>query len=90
MQQCSLFFIKVLKFEDYSTELQFLETNYADDVVSDALKAQLEIFKVSMNGCDIACFDDILDKMKELQEPQKSMINEVVMIFKLLQVLLQP
>lgn len=66
------------------------ETNYADDVVSDVLKAQLEIFNVSMNGCDITCFNDILDKMKELQEPQKSTINEVVMIFKLLQVLLRP
>ena len=82
--------IKVLKSEDYSTELQFLETNYADDVVSDALKAQLEIFKVSINGCNITCFDDILDEMKKLQEPQKSMINEVVTIFKLLLVLLEP
>ena len=77
-----VFFIKVLKSEDFSTELQFFETNYADHVVSDALKAQLAIFKVSMNGCDITCFDNILDKLKELKEPQKSMTNEVVTIFK--------
>ena len=70
--------IKVVKSEDYFTELQFLETNYADDVVSDALKAQLEIFEVSMNGCDITGFDDILDKMKEFQEPQKSNVSRRV------------
>ena len=59
------FFTKILKSEDCSTELQFLETNYADN----ALKAQLGVFKVSMNGCDnffITCFDDSLDKMKEI------------------------
>ena len=83
----SFIFIKVLKSEDYSMELQFIEMNYAYDVVSDTLKTQLKLFKVSMNGCDVTCFDNILDKMKELQEPQKSMINEVVTFFKLLLVL---
>ena len=44
------FLIKVLKSEDCSTELQIIETNYADDVVSGTLKAQLEIFKILMKG----------------------------------------
>ena len=78
------FLIKVLKSEDYSTELQFLETNYADDVVSGTLKAQLKTFKILMNGYDITCFDDILDKIKELQAPQRRMVNEIVTICKLL------
>ena len=43
-----------------------------------------------MNGCDIICFDDILLKMKEFQEPKKSIKTEVVTIFKLLLVFPQP
>ena len=35
-------------------------------IVSDALKAQVEILIF-----DIACFDDIQNKIKELQEPLK-------------------
>ena len=38
-------FFEVVISEDCSTELKFLETNYADDLVSGRLKAQLEIFK---------------------------------------------
>ena len=78
------FLIKVLKSEDYSTKLQFLETNYANDVVSGTLKAQLEIFKILMKDYDITCFNDILDKIKELQAPQRRMVNEIVTICKLL------
>lgn len=35
-------------------------------IVSDALKAQVEILSF-----DITCFDDILNQIKELQEPRK-------------------
>ena len=31
-----------------------------------------------ISGCDITCFDDILEKMKELQEPQK--ISKLVLV----------
>ena len=34
--------------------------------------------KVLINGCD-TCFDDILDKMNELQEHQKIMICKLLM-----------
>ena len=41
--------------------------------------------KVLINGYDITYyFDDTLHKMKELQEAQRSIINESVMICKLL------
>ena len=64
-----------VKSEDYSAEVRFLQLERiisADDVVSDALKAQLEIFSfdvicLSLRS-DIPCFNDNLDKMKELQE----------------------
>ena len=35
--------------------------------------------KVLINGCD-TCFDDILDKMNELQEHQKIMICKLLMV----------
>ena len=33
-----------------------------------------------MRGCDITCFDDILDIIKELQKPQKIMICKLVLV----------
>ena len=35
--------------------------------------------KVLINGCD-TCFDNILDKMKELQELQKIMICDLLLV----------
>jgi hypothetical protein len=40
------FLIKVLNDQDYSTESQFLEVNFSDDLDIGALKSQLEIFKL--------------------------------------------
>ena len=33
-----------------------------------------------MRGFDITCFDDILDKIKELQKPQKIMICQLLLV----------
>ena len=37
-------------------------------------------FKVMINGCDNTCFDNILDKMKEFQEPEKIIICKLLLM----------
>lgn len=49
-------FRKALNFQDNSTELQFLEGFYADDVNIGMFTALLELFKVLIKGGDFVCF----------------------------------
>ena len=70
-----------IKYEDYFRELWFLETNYIGwwcGLWRISLKPNWK-WKVLINGCD-TCFDDILDKMKELQELQKIMICDLLLV----------
>ena len=76
--------VNALNSQDYSTELQFIETNYSDDVNVKTLEVQLEIFKVLVKDEELNCCDDILVYIKKLPEPGKSMINEIITICKLL------
>ena len=64
---------------DYIRKLWFLETNYIGwwgGLWPILIKPNWK-FKVLINGCD-TCFDDTLDKMKELQELQKIMIYDLL------------
>lgn len=63
------FLINVLSDQDYSTGLQFIELHYSDDIDIQALKSQVEIFKLFLKDTDCVCFYDILVKIKELSEP---------------------
>ena len=48
------------------------------------MKSQVEIFKLFLKDTDCVCFYDILVKIKELSEPEKSMINHVITICNLI------
>ena len=47
------------------------------------LNAQMEIFKVLLKDGDCLYFDDIIIKIKELLTSERKMINEVIMVCKL-------
>ncbi|XP_028412554.1 uncharacterized protein LOC114535447 [Dendronephthya gigantea] len=74
------FLLKVLYDQDYSTELQFLEVNYNDDLDIGALKSQLEVFKLLMKDTDCVSFYDIIAKIRELVELEQNMINHIITI----------
>ena len=57
--------VKALNSQDNSTELQFMEISYADDVDVGMLTVQLEILKVLLKEGDFLCFDDVVVKIKE-------------------------
>ena len=57
--------VKTLKAQDNSTELQFLENVYGDDVDIVMLTGQMEILKVLLKDGDFLCFDKIILKIKE-------------------------
>ena len=76
--------VKALNSQDNSRELQFMEISYADDVDVGMLTAQLEILKVLLKEGDFLCFDDIVVKIKQLPNPERKMINEVISVCKLL------
>jgi len=78
------FLIKVLNDQDYSKELQFIELHYSDDLDVQVLKCQVEIFKLFLKDTDCVCFFDILVKIKELPEPEKSMISQIITIINLI------
>ena len=50
--------VKALNSQDNSTELQFMETFYGDDVDSEMLTTQMEILKVLLKDGDFLCFVD--------------------------------
>ena len=76
--------VKALNSQDDSTELQFMETVYGDDVDIEMLTSQMEILKVLLKDGDFLCFDDIIFKIKELLTPERKMINEVIAVCKLI------
>lgn len=55
-----------------------MEKLYNDDVNILVLTAQMEILQVLLKDGDYFCFDDILVKIKELPNPEREMIKEVI------------
>ena len=76
--------VKTLNSQDNSTELQFMEKVYSDDVDIEMLTTKMEILKVLLKDGDFLCLDDIIVKIKELLTPEQKMINEVIMVCKLI------
>ena len=52
--------VKTLNSQDNSTELQFMEKVYSDDVDIEMLTTKMEIFKVLLKDGDFLCLDDII------------------------------
>ena len=61
---------KALNSQDNSTELQFTEKFYGDDIDIKMLTAKMEILKVLLKDGNFLCFDDIIVKIKELLTPE--------------------
>ena len=61
---------KALNSQDNSTELQFMEKFYGDDIDIKMLTAKMEILKVLLKDGNFLCFDDIIVKIKELLTPE--------------------
>ena len=76
--------IKTLNSQDKSEELKFMEKVYNDDVNISMLIAQMEILQVLLKDGDYFCFDDIIVKIKELPNPEREMIKEVITLCKLI------
>ena len=76
--------VKTLNSQDNSTELQFMEKVYSDDVDIEMLTTKMEIFKVLLKDGDFLCLDDIIVKIKELLTPERKMINLVITVCKLI------
>ena len=78
--------IKTLNSQDKSEELKFMEKLYNNDVNISVLTAQMEILQVLLKDGDYFCFDDIIIvvKIKELPNPGREMIKEVITLCKLI------
>ena len=76
--------INTLNSQDKSEELKFLDEMYNDDVNISLLTAQMEILQVLLKDGDYFCFDDIIVKIKELPNPEREMIKEVITLCKLI------
>ena len=61
-----------------------MEKLYNDDVNISVLPAQMEILQVLLKDGDYCCFDNIIVKIKELPNPEREMIKEVVTLCKLI------
>ena len=61
-----------------------MEKLYNDDVNISVLTAQMEILKVLLKDGDYFCFDDTIVKIKELLNPEREMIKEVITLCKLI------
>ena len=76
--------IKTLNSQDKSEELKFMEKLYNDDVNISVLTAQMEILQVLLKDGDYFCLDDIIVKIKELPNPEREMIKEVITLCKVI------
>ena len=76
--------IKTLNSQDKSEELKFMEKQYNDDVNISVLTTQMEILQVLLKNGYYFCFDGIIVKIKELANPEREMIKEVIMLCKLI------
>ena len=56
--------VKTLNSQDNSTELQFMEKVYSDDVNIEMLTTKMEIFKVLLKDGVFLYLDDIIVKIK--------------------------
>ena len=74
--------IETLNSQDKSEELKFMEKLYNDDVNITMLPAQIKILQVLLKDGDYFCFDDIIVKTKELPNPEREMIKEVITLCK--------
>lgn len=85
--QLECLLVKSLKLEpeDISAEIEFLETNYGDDVNMQSLNVRLSIFKILLKNSVLVCFYDILKEVKSLS-PEENSISEIIVICKLLYV----
>ena len=81
--------IKTLNSQDKTEELKFMKKLYNDDVNISVLTAQMEILEVLLKDGDYVCFDDIIAKIKELPNPEREMIKEVITLCKLILVIIQ-
>ena len=61
-----------------------MEKLYNDDVNISMLSAQMEILQVLLKDGDYFCFDDIVVKIKELPNPEREMMKEVITLCKLI------
>ena len=76
--------VKTLNSHFNSTELQFMEKVYSDDVDIEMLTTKMEILKVLLKDGDFLCLDDVIVKFKELLAPERKMINKVITVCKLI------
>ena len=60
-----------------------MEKLFNDDVNISVLTTQMEILQVLLKDGDYFCFDDIV-KIKELPNPEREMIKEVITLCKLI------
>ena len=76
--------IKTLNSQDKSEELKFMEKLYNDDVSISVFTAQMEILQVPLKDGDYFGFHDIIVEIKELPNPEREMIKQVITLCKLI------
>ncbi|XP_076343198.1 zinc finger MYM-type protein 1-like [Tachypleus tridentatus] len=80
--------LKFLREEDTSDELKYLADKYGDDLDILSLKAQLPLLNGLLRGDSgyrrFECFNNIYRAVKQLKEPQRCLISEVIILVKLL------
>ena len=70
--------------QDKSEEPKFMEKLYTDDVHISVLTTQMGILQVLLRDGDYFGFEDIIVKIKELSNPEREMIKEVITLCKLI------
>ena len=78
------FLLKSIESQDVSEEIEYLRTWYSNDIVIDHLKVEKDVLCAMFKAEKIVCFHEIVNYMKKMDESQKLLIQNVVVICKLL------
>ena len=78
--------MKASKKENFSTELQYVSNFYGDDIHKDNLEIQLNTLDNRIKDSVVSIFD-VRDYLKNLTTTERTLLNEVVIVAKLLLVM---
>ena len=87
-KQLESLLLKALEANDFADELEYLKLHYNGDIDAFTLLSQLRLLPVMFKEdiVNIVCFDDVLQKVKQLPPAESSHIENVITICKLLHV----
>ena len=78
------FLLKSIKFLDVSEEIEYLRNWYSNDIIIDHLEVEKDLLCAMFREEQIVCFQEVVNYIKKIDQAQRLLIPNIVVICKLL------